>query len=141
MGRRTEKTKFTYTSGSWTETEKTEFIYSGWNLIKEKSSQKEKYYVWGLDLSQSIEGAGGVGGLLAFIDKANSKRYAYTFDGNGNVGQLVDIDTGDLAGSYRYDPFGRLIAVDGVVDDDNPFRFSTKYFDGESGLYYYGYRY
>jgi RHS repeat-associated protein len=61
------------------------------------------------------------------------------FDEDGNLGQLVNAETGSLAASYRYDPFGRLISVD--ASGNNPFRFSTKYFDGESGLYYYGYRY
>ena len=28
-----------------------------------------------------------------------------------------------------------------ILSDENPFRFSTKYWDQESGLYYYGYRY
>ena len=28
-----------------------------------------------------------------------------------------------------------------AIADDNPFRFSTKYLDTESGLIYYGFRY
>ncbi len=28
----------------------------------------EKSYVWGLDLSQTLQSAGGVGGLLASVD-------------------------------------------------------------------------
>ncbi len=60
-----------------------------------------------------------------------------------------------LAARYEYDPYGSLIGPDtngdGVFDpttDDagpyasrNPFRFSTKYFDDDTGFGYWGYRY
>jgi len=52
-------------------------------------------------------------------------------------------DTGFCV-SYE-DPFGDILVADdsdgsGVVDE-NPFRFSTKYHDDETGLVYYGFRY
>jgi RHS repeat-associated protein len=34
-----------------------------------------------------------------------------------------------------------VTAQSGTYADSNPFRFSTKQFDGETGLYYFGYRY
>ncbi|MGA1826396.1 MAG: RHS repeat domain-containing protein, partial [bacterium] len=48
---------------------------------------------------------------------------------------------GEIEAHYQYDPFGNKIVTMGSMVDDNPFRFSTKYFDEESGFYYYGYRY
>ena len=42
---------------------------------------------------------------------------------------------------FEYDPFGKIIALDGGYADDNAFRFSTKYSDDETNLIYYGYRY
>jgi RHS repeat-associated protein len=42
---------------------------------------------------------------------------------------------------YEYDPFGNTIAQSGTLADENPFRFSTKYHDDETALYYYGLRY
>ena len=42
---------------------------------------------------------------------------------------------------YGPDPFGSPLVVVGEEAEGNPFRFSTKYSDGESGLIYYGYRY
>jgi len=97
---------------------------------------------WGLDLSTSRQGAGGVGGLLARTTSGATR--SYTFDGNGNVSELVN-STGTLAGHYEYGPFGQKTAQ---IDSDasgavgsNPYRFSTKPLDAESGLYYYGYRY
>ena len=43
--------------------------------------------------------------------------------------------------SYSYDAFGNIIAQSGPMADNFNHRFSTKYFDSETGLYYYGYRY
>lgn len=67
--------------------------------------------------------------------------YHYCYDGNGNVGQMVNTADGSIAAHYEYDPFGRLNYSSGVLANSNPFRFSTKYHDDETGLYYYGYRY
>jgi RHS repeat-associated protein len=101
----------------------------------------------------SLEGAGGVGGLLALEDVADPNdpndnlSYVYLYDGNGNVGQLVDLnhDPNDPAGaivaSYEYDPYGNVTAKSGDYADANPFRFSTKYWDDETGLGYWGQRY
>ena len=42
---------------------------------------------------------------------------------------------------HEYGPFGELIRATGPMAKVNPFRFSTKYQDDETGLVYYGYRY
>ena len=55
--------------------------------------------------------------------------YLYCYDANGNVGQLVNAATGDIAAHYEYDPFGKTISADGTLAMSNPFRFSTKYYD------------
>ncbi|MCP4583170.1 MAG: RHS repeat-associated core domain-containing protein, partial [candidate division Zixibacteria bacterium] len=145
MGRRAKKAVSIYSGGSWSVDEERLFVYDGWNLISEHiddgGAQTTKYYVWGLDLSQSLQGAGGIGGLVASIEPSTSETYYFTYDGNGNVGQLVSAADGAIAAHYNYDPFGNTISAYGPQADDNSFRFSTKYFGGESGLYYYGYRY
>jgi RHS repeat-associated protein len=64
----------------------------------------------------------------------------YVYDANGNVTDLVGTSGSALA-HYEYDPFGNPLVATGVLADDNPFRFSTKYTDDETGLVYYGYRY
>ncbi len=70
MGRRIKKTTYDYDAGIWTLATEKLFVYDGWNLIQELDGAGvvEKSYVWGLDLSQTIQGAGGVGGLLASVD-------------------------------------------------------------------------
>jgi RHS repeat-associated protein len=42
--------------------------------------------------------------------------------------------------SYKYDPYGNTITSSGTLATANPFRFSSKLFDSDSALYYYGYR-
>ena len=46
------------------------YLYDGWNMIADytiddSSSPIQNSYSWGMDLSGSMQGAGGVGGLLA----------------------------------------------------------------------------
>lgn len=143
MGRRIRKAVYIFSSDSWLLNSEYLFLYDGWNMIEEitvvGAAEPSRYFVWGLDLSQSLQGAGGIGGLIAAID--GSLAYHYCYDGNGNVGQLVNAASGTIAAHYEYDPYGNLTNATGEQAGENPHRFSTKYFDQESNLYYYGYRY
>ncbi len=94
-------------------------------------------FAWGTDLSGSMQGAGGVGGLLAVRDSSGAHVVGY--DGNGNVVALFG-QSGESA-RYEYGPFGEVIRATGTMAKMNPFRFSTKYQDDETDLLYYGYRY
>lgn len=131
----------------------TRFIYDGWNMIAEYAgSTLKRSYTWGMDLSGSMQGAGGVGGLLSITEasgngsvKAGQTLYP-TYDGNGNITRILD-SSSNVVCSYGYDPFGNFENPTGNDADssgyaaEQPFGFSTKYHDEETGLYYYGYRY
>jgi RHS repeat-associated protein len=75
------------------------------------------------------------------------KAYGYktasgpAYDGNGNIIALVNAADGTLAASFEYDPFGNTIKATGAAANAQPFGFSTKYTDTETGLCYYGLRY
>jgi hypothetical protein len=57
-----------WTNGAYSISNTVQFIYDGWNLIQETSTAGyTNNYVWGMDISHSLQGAGGVGGLLAVI--------------------------------------------------------------------------
>ncbi len=125
-----------------TATQTNTFLYDGWNLIREDlgaAAPSSRSYVWGLDLSQSLQGAGGVGGLLAMLSP-DSCLLTPAYDANGNITDLVDTN-GAVVAHYEYDPYGNTIAQSGDYADLNPLRFSSKYWDGETEFYYYGYRY
>jgi RHS repeat-associated protein len=95
--------------------------------------------MWGNDLSGSLQGAGGVGGLLMLNISGTNCFTAY--DGNGNITALINATDKSLAARYEYSPYGELLRATGLLAHQNPFRFSTKFLDDESGLIYYGYRY
>ena len=143
MSRRVEKEVETWTGMEWSNVVTIAFTYDGWNMIRETRSDESKpnYYVWGLDLSGTLQGAGGVGGLLARVRQGNIPHpLYYASDANGNITDVLNTN-GTLAAHYEYDPYGNTIAQSGDQADANPFRFSSKYWDGETGFYYYGYRY
>lgn len=135
QGRRTRKTVGIYTNTTWSTIQTNLFIYDGWNVISETignhQSAVTNFYLWGLDLSGSLQGAGGIGGLVAATlggtNPANSVYYLY--DGNGNITALADTNA-TLQARYEYGPFGEPLRASGIPT--NPFRFSTKYTDTES---------
>ena len=98
----------------------------------------------GNDLSGSMEGAGGIGGLLARSDGYSSGNFTthnfYFADGNGNITYMLNSSQAMVA-SYRYDPFGNLISSSGTLASANVYRFSSKEIHVNSGMYYYGYRF
>ena len=119
------------------------YRYDDWNLLRERvefdGAVSTNQYVWGLDLSGSLQGAGGVGGLLTILSP-DSCLLTPAYDANGNITDLVDTN-GAVVAHYEYDPYGNTIAQSGNQADANPYRFSSKYWDGETGFYYYGYRF
>jgi YD repeat-containing protein len=149
MGRRISKTVWHGTESGWQLRHSFEFLHelNGWNILAERSRSVGvpptsflRTYVWGSDLSGNMSGAGGVGGLLFCKLHTSNKTLAYGYDLNGNVTLLVDTANGNAAATYDYGPFGEPLRQSGEYATLNPYRFSTKYTDDESGLLDYGYR-
>jgi RHS repeat-associated protein len=125
------------------------YFYDAWNVITEytKSSLNTENFklvtsrLWGTDLSGSMQGAGGVGGLLfeSNISNPQSPICYPTYDGNGNISEYLTA-TGAIAAHFEYDPFGNT-TINTDTANQFTYKFSTKPQDVESGLYYYGYRY
>ena len=143
-GRRIQKqvSKRDDSSDLWSLTSDLRYVYNGWNLIytatTTDSSQltTHKTYTWGLDLSGQLQGAGGVGGLLAVTEhQASSVQNPFftTYDANGNVSEYID-GSGNIVAHYEYSPFGRLTAAEGPMAADFNYRFSTKYQDNETRI-------
>jgi len=142
QGRRIGKRVWNNTTATGTPILNEKYVYDGWNLIAVLNSSFSLLhsFMWGTDLSGSMQGAGGVGGLLAITDSTQGTHFA-AIDGNGNVAGLVNAATGGISAQYEYGPFGEVIRATGPMAKANPFRFSTKYQDDETDLVYYGYRY
>jgi len=101
-------------------------------------------YTRGTDLSGSLEGAGGIGGLLARSHSYASGNWTnhnfYHADGNGNITYMVDTNQ-TMVASYRYRPFGKWLSTSGSLASANVYRFSSKEIHPQSGMYNYGYRF
>ena len=144
LGRRTFRATDRRSGFHWSISDEREFVYDGWNLIHEHrydyqdDSDTDIEYFWGPDLSGTLQGAGGVGGLVAV--SIDGDFYFPGYDNNGNVIGYWNED-GELVAEYAYDAFGNTTYEDGDMADVFPHRFSTKYYDAETDLYYYGYRY
>jgi RHS repeat-associated protein len=139
MGRRRIKTNYTW-QGAWMVTNVTRYIYDGNVVIQERDTNNNVLvtYTRGLDLGGSLQGAGGIGGLLARTD-TNGTTY-YHCDGNGNVTALIDGNQ-NIVARYEYDAYGRLIGMWGTNAASNVYLASSKEYDCVSKIYYYGHRY
>jgi RHS repeat-associated protein len=121
---------------------KHEYLYDGWNQIREFISQTpcgtfvENY--WGKDVSGSFQSAGGVGGLIV-ITRQEGSFYPF-YDNLGNV-RAYSEEAGDVCASYGYDAFGRTAFSSLSTKFDFDFQFATKPFSPETKLYYYGFRF
>jgi RHS repeat-associated protein len=145
QGRRIHKQVWANTTWNGTPANDVKLLYDGWNLVAELNATNNaviRSFMWGLDLSGSLQGAGGVGGLLEVACTGSQTTNCFVaFDGNGNVAGLVNAGDGTLLAQYEYGPFGEVIRATGPMARGNPFRFSTKHQDDESDLICYPFRY
>jgi RHS repeat-associated protein len=144
MGRRIQKIVSTNNGTNYVGEYTNKYAYDGWNClaILNPSLSLSNSFLWGSDLSGSVQGAGGVGGLIKVSYYGTTTTNCFVaFDGNGNVSALVNASNGVTVANYDYAPFGELIRASGPMAKLNPFRFSTKYNDDETDFVYYGYRY
>src|SRR5207302_185233 len=93
-------------------------------------------YTRGSDLSGTMEGAGGIGGLLARSSGYSAGNWNtnnfYFADGNGNITYLLN-SSQSMVAKYRYDPFGNIISSSGALASANVYRFSSKEIHVNSG--------
>jgi len=150
-GRGRLRVKAEYTPGfgtNWTLSAETRYVYHGRLVVQERaaSNTPTASYTRGADLSGTMEGAGGIGGLLARSHGysggtgAWSTHHAYHADGGGNITALVASNQ-TLSATYKYDPYGRSVSTSGSMAAANTQRFSSKEIVASTGFYYYGYRF
>jgi len=104
------------------------YVYDGLNMVTDYNGlwTVRSKYVFGLGLDEPLS-----------IDQSSILHY-YHGDGLGSVNELTDA-SGNVARTYRYDGFGKIIAQTGSLDQ--PFTFTGREYDPETGLYYYRARY
>ena len=110
QGQRLEKLMYAWDpqQGTYVPQATNRFVYDGWNLAVTLASDLGPLasFTWGTDLSGSLHGAGGVGGLLSVTVPTGPNPGAYfcCYDGNGNVMGLINAADGSLAARYEYGP-------------------------------------
>lgn len=116
-------------------TEQTRLVRDGFLVVQEldglNGNSVKRQYVW------QNAAQGGIGRLLALLE--NGHRYDYVYDDNGNVMALLD-EAQNVVATYTYSPFGQVQTASGVMAGQ-PMRFSTKYYDPDTGLSDFGYRF
>ena len=141
------------TAGSSSTTTETRCLHDGWNCVAEfppletGSLKLDTPYVWPVDLSSTLQGAGGVGGLLSVRLITGSQRditLLPAYDANGSIIAWSDT-AGRVARRQDYDPFGNLVirergSLPAAAAKRLAYGFSTKPPGPDTGLHYYGYR-
>jgi RHS repeat-associated protein len=139
VGRRIKKTSLSgYVGGNYTLTNVTLQLWDGWLPVMEKANGLTNRFCYGLDLSGTIQGAVGVGGLLAV--NRNGATYFTCADANGNVVLGITAGTSTTGASYEYTPWGQTIRATGLLASNGSIRFSTKCQDTETGWINFGLR-
>jgi RHS repeat-associated protein len=80
----------------------------------------------------------GIGIDEPLIMEQGNNSYFYTSDGLGSISQLTD-SQGNVIASYIYNSFGKIVKKTGNLA--NPYTYTAREYDPESGLYYYRARY
>ena len=147
-GRWIERIVSTNDGSSYVAVQTNRFVWDGNVLLAvlNHTNGLELAFMRGLDLSGTLQGAGGVGGLLAVqvgsagpVALTNTAHFA-GYDGNGNVALLVNAADGKESARYEYGPFAEPLRVSGIMGKANPIRFSTQYANDVTGDVKYKYR-
>ncbi|MGB8062751.1 MAG: RHS repeat-associated core domain-containing protein [Candidatus Sulfotelmatobacter sp.] len=107
----------------------TNFLYDGANLLEEidNSGNVLARYTQDRDIDSPLSEFRG-----------STTSYYQADEALGSVTSLSN-SAGALASTYTYDSFGNLTASTGTLT--NPFRYTGREFDSETGLYFYRARY
>ncbi len=113
----------------------TRYVYDGQQVIAEYENHVlVRKYIYGPGIDEPI--------CIIHVDPATETRYDYHMDGLGSVIALSD-SSGATVESYSCQVFGNVIIRDGlgnVISQtayENPYLFTGRRFDDQTGLYYY----
>jgi RHS repeat-associated protein len=99
-----------------------------------------KWFQRGVDVSGTLSGAAGIGGLVAIHEESPVGTWKRTLlpvnDGIGNVTIVLNAANGARVATYDYGPFGEPLGETGEADAC-PFRWQTRWYDRESEHYHF----
>jgi RHS repeat-associated protein len=108
----------------------TRYVYDGDQIVAEyQGGVPIRKFVYGPGIDEPI--------LMINVSGETETLYYYHFDGLGSVVALSDND-GDIIERYSYDVFGEPNRMSNI---GNPYLFTAREYDSETGNYYYRARY
>jgi RHS repeat-associated protein len=115
----------------------TRYIYDNEDILLEYngSNALQARYTHGVGIDEPLMMERDLNANLTFEP---SERFFYHTDGLGSITDLTS-STGTIAQSYLYDSFGQIITVTSGLE--NPYTYTGRELDDESGLYFYRARY
>ena len=123
----------------WTSISQSRYLYANLNEIGSTDSKGSirELRVLGLGLGAEIGAAVAI--------EIDNRVYTPVHDTHGNVRALIDSRSKKVVETYRFSAFGEEVIYDGegnpLMASINPWRFSSKRADPETGFIYYGHRY
>lgn len=106
-------------------------------INQETGGSNELQYLWGLDSNGAYQGLGGIGGLVAVINKTTGDVFLPVMDKKGTVYAYIDTDSGKEVAKFAYTPYGDILESKGEMAGLLSLRYNTKYYDQEVNLYYH----
>jgi RHS repeat-associated protein len=134
------KREYGWIGGDWSKTNEVRYVWDGDNIVQLRDSNNVPTLTLtrGLDLSGSLQGAGGIGGLLAMTEASGASSY-YHSDGGGNVTALIDASE-NIVARRMYDAFDRTLRLTGTKSGINPFWSASQLHDEMLDIDSYLYR-
>ena len=116
-------------------------VYDDWNAVlsteDKNGSIDSRDWFWGKDISGTLQGSGGIGGLLSEL---NSKEHFLSqYDNHGNIVSYVD-SFGNNVASFSYDIYGRTVS-EGLLAKTLANQYFTKPYIPQGELVYFGRRF
>lgn len=142
FNRRLQKQKFEKQNAEWKKISTDNYLYQGQNEVGICDPTTKKI----LELRILGTGMGAEIGANIAIE-VNGQTAVPLHDHNGNISTLLELTSGDIIESYRYSAFGEEKILDQNGDSlltssfSNPWRFSSKRVDEETGFINFGRRY
>jgi RHS repeat-associated protein len=132
-GRRIRKIVSTWNGSNYVAQSTNKFVYDGTRLIARLDGTN--------GLLQSFTWSGDLPVSIVDYQTGTAGTYFYSFDGNRNIVALISAADGSKAAEYTYGPFGNIIGMTGLMAYANPHRFSSEFYDDETDLICYLFRY
>lgn len=103
----------------------TNYVYDGDRVIEERDGSDNllRRFVYGVGIDEVL-----------WVEDASGNKFWYYYDALGSVVNISD-NAGNLVSTIHYDVYGDFVETGSFTS--NPYKFTGRRYDSESGLFYY----